>query len=437
MDRLSVSFQLRSKVSKGNTDVQCHITINGGKRLVYNTYKKVLAKDWTKKSSDKRAFRFFKSTMKGYHEANKDLLDFFQTVHSEFNRFCREHNRVPTNQELKHCLNVAFERTKRAERIDLFQFIERFIERRRKSMIAEGKRVSGNTTLTGYQQSLNLLKEFSKSTRTPLDFDLINLEMYEAYVEYMQDEKRYRPSNIGKHIKYLKTFMNDALELGFTKNRSHQSKYFRIIRSESFAIALNEEEVQAIHELDLSDNKGLDEQRDVFIVQCSTGLRFSDVSNLTRENIRTDSGKSYIQIKTQKTGEVVSIPIDARLSEILVKYKDTSNGFPRAFQNQVMNRYLKVLGQKVDLLHQYETINSTIGGKNVTEMKKRYELLTSHTGRRTFATKYYHLGVPPQVLMLITGHKSEAAFFKYIKTTSTDFAKVFELVVERSQLKVV
>jgi integrase len=434
--KLSVTFTLRSKSSKGLTDVYARFTIRG-KRLVYPTGLKVLPKYWSKSRSEKLQFKFVSSKMTGYSDANQELQDLHYVAQSQFRRFIQDNGRIPTVDELKTCLDTVYGKNEIQSQINLFQFFDLFIERRTKQMINEGKRVTGNTTLTVYRQTQRLLEEFATATRTKVDFETISLELYENWVEYMQDVKEFKISNIGKHIKTLKTVLNDALEQGLTDNRAHQSKYFKTLKDESFSIALIEQELQDIHELDLSQNKGLDEQRDVFIVASSTGLRFSDVSRLTKKNIHVDNGRRYIQIKTQKTGETVSIPLDKRLTQILDKYKDTERGFPIANTNQVINRQLKEICKRVESLNDVETINYRQGAKDVTEMKRRYELVTTHTARRSFATNYYKAGVPPQFIMKITGHRTESAFLRYIKMSALDSAKVFELIIDKNNLSVV
>ena len=88
-------------------------------------------------------------------------------------------------------------------------------------------------------------------------------------------------------------------------------------------------------------------------------------------------------------------------------------------------------------LHDVITVQKNRGGKVVTEMKKRYELITTHTARRSFATIYYKKGVPIQFIMKITGHRTESAFLKYIRTTPLDDAKMFEMFIDKQTLKVV
>ena len=436
MERLSITFTLRSKSSKGLTDVYCRLTIKG-ERLVYPTGIKVLPTDWSNKRTDKLRFNYCKPTMLGHSDANQKFSDLYNLAQSLYRRFHSDNRRVPTLTELKNLLDLAKGKTEKSAPINLSTFIDQFIERRRTQMINQGKRVTGNTILTTYRQTKRLLKEFGTATRTKIDFDTINLELYQKFIDYMHDVKGFSISNTGKHIKTLKTFMNDALEDGHTDNRSHKSKYFKVTTDESFAIALTDDEIQSIYELDLSNNKGQETQRDAFIVACSTGLRFSDVSVLTKKNIVSKEGRTYIQIKTQKTKEPVAIPIDGRLAEIMDKYKDSERGFPKVFANQIMNRHLKEIGKMIPELHDVLTVQKNKGGKPVTEMKRRYELLTTHTARRSFSTIYYKKGVPIQFIMKITGHRTESAFLKYIRTTPLDDAKVFEMFMNQHSLKVV
>lgn len=436
MERLFINYILRSQKSPGLRQVQCRMTIRG-ERIVYPTGLKVLPKDWSNKKLDKDNFRQVKSSMIGYRNANQQLHDLHHTAQSLFRRFIQENNRTPSKDEFREQLDIGLGKAEKSKPLTFFQFYEKFIERRKNQMTSEGKRTSGNTVLTVYRQTLNLLREFETETREKISFESISLELRERLVTYMQDEKDFRPGNIGKHIKTLKTVLNDALEQGLTNNRAHQSKRFTTITAETFAIALTWEEVEAIASLDLSNNKGHDEQRDLFVLMCSTGLRFSDASKLNKKSIVNSEGRKYIQTVVQKTQQDITIPVDARLEFILKKYEETEKGFPNAYANPVFNRYIKQIGKQVEQLHDAMTINFVKGGKHQTEMKMKYELLTAHSGRRTFATHYYnHTSVPTKAIMRITGHKTESSFLKYIRTTPLDDAKMFVLALDQQNMRI-
>ena len=137
------------------------------------------------------------------------------------------------------------------------------------------------------------------------------------------------------------------------------------------------EELEKFEKLDLSASPRLEKVRDLFLIGCYTGLRFSDFTQIKPENIITE--KSIIQVRTQKTGERVSIPLHRTVKKILAKY---DNFLPKAYTNQVMNRYLKDVASLAGLK---ETVETTItrAGKVEKTPSKKFDLVSTHTARRS------------------------------------------------------
>lgn len=271
-------------------------------------------------------------------------------------------------------------------------------------------------TKLSYGTTLNVLKDYSKTLKEPLTFDSINMDFYNHFVRYLTENKKFAKNTIGDHIKKIKVFMNYANDKGYTTNKGHEHRKFQVISETPETIYLNNDELLTLYKKDLSTNPRLDRVRDLFIIGCYTGLRFSDLSQLTPDKF-TNNG-TRLKIRTIKTGETVVIPLHWTIKEILKKY----NGVPpQAISNQRMNEYLKELGDTADLKEQV-TITKTKGGLNFDKTYKKYELITVHTARRSFATNMYLAEVPTISIMKITGHKTERAFMKYIKVSDEENA---------------
>ena len=273
-------------------------------------------------------------------------------------------------------------------------------------------------TKLSYGTTLNIIKAYQKSKKQELTFEDINLDFYADFVKFLHNVKRvfrktvikgYNINTIGDHIKKIKVFMNYANDKGYTTNQGHRHRKFQTIEEPSETIYLTDKELATLYKFDLSGNKKLDRVRDLFIIGCYTGLRFSDLSQIKPENFIKNG--TQLKIRTVKTGETVVIPIHWMIKEILEKY----NGqLPRTISNQKMNDYLKELGQKAEFADKIQ-LNKTQGGKRVTEIKEKWQLITVHTARRSFATNMFIAGVPTISIMKITGHRTERAFMKYIK----------------------
>lgn len=188
---------------------------------------------------------------------------------------------------------------------------------------------------------------------------------------------------------------------------------YKLTDEESTAIALTEEEIEGVYSLKVGKRARV--IRDLFVISCETGLRYSDLINLSEENINTKYGT--IQRKTQKTGAIVIIPLRRRSREILSRYIPKYNASQGNY-----NKVVKTLCRKAGIIEKV-LVEYTRGDKIVRKSLPRYKLVSSHTGRRTFATSAYLAGVQPARIMMLTGHKTEDSFFKYIRIEKRENAK--------------
>lgn len=301
-------------------------------------------------------------------------------------------------------------------------------------LIKSSETLKERSTLQTYRETLGHLQRFKKGRYKDLDFDSIDLEFYYDFVEFLTKEQGMSINTIGKQIKTLKTFLNEATERGINKKLDFKSKRFKVLSEEVDTTYLNEEEIQILLSLDLSDSLRLERVRDLFIVGCRTGLRFSDFSGLAKEDITNNR----IRVRTQKTDEVVTIPIHPNVRQIMQKYSEQYEvPFPPAVSNQKMNEYLKEICKKAGL-NELVPQTTTVAGKRTKTTTPKYELITTHTARRSFATNEYLRGTPTITIRAITGHRSEKAFLKYIKVSNDQHADILmKMWEDQTSLKVV
>ena len=290
----------------------------------------------------------------------------------------------------------------------LFEFIDSYI----KSV----KALRTASTIQVYNNTLNHLKAFKDFSRKNIDFETINLDFYNDFTDYLIKEKDFSSNTVGKVVKTLKTFLNEATERGINTKLDFKSKRFKVMNQDSETIYLSETEIETIYKLDLSLDEKLDRVRDLFIVGCQTGLRFSDLSQLKTENIN----EGFIKVRTQKTNEIVVVPLSNQVKSILNKY---NGNLPNGISNQKTNEYLKELGNKAKFNQTIEiTLNK--GDVKIKSFKEKKDLITTHTARRSFATNLYLKGFPTISIMKITGHKTEKAFMKYLKISQEQNAEL-------------
>jgi len=305
---------------------------------------------------------------------------------------------------------------------DLFEYIDKLI-----SNSEDGKRLNKSKmiaykTVQRYRTTQKLLIEFKSFTGYNLTFNSIDKDFIDSFNSFMAKEKNYSIATMGKHIQTLKSFLNEATEDGVNTCLKFKGKAFATKKIVKDAIHLNESELNTMYNLDLSGNERLDKVRDLFLIGAWTGFRFSDFTDIKPENIKKDkNGYFFEKIQFKGKGKVI-IPLNDTVLELLAKY---GNKLPKAISNQKFNDYIKEVAELVPQLHEIHERNISKGGKELTEINPKYELVSSHTARRSMATNAYERGVPTLSIMAITGHKTEKAFLSYIKTSSKKHAEIF------------
>ncbi len=187
----------------------------------------------------------------------------------------------------------------------------------------------------------------------------------------------------------------------------------------TFAVFLSMNEITRIYyyKFEHQDKRKAKERiRDLFVIGCLTALRYSDYSTLTNQNLIGE----YIVKRTKKTNVDVKVPIHDYVKEIFEKY---GGHIPCQLCIQHFNKYLKLVMREVGLTDKI-TYSYTKGGKLITNTREKWELISSHTARRSAATNMYLAGrMKTLEIMRLTGHRSEQNFFRYIRLTNDDTAR--------------
>ncbi len=292
------------------------------------------------------------------------------------------------------------------------EYIARFVED-----ATTGKRLNAKSqcfapiTIKSFAKLLRALERYQTETRRGIDYADWTIGEYHALKSYLTN-RGLTINYIGALLKDLKQLLKQSHGEELHTNPVFMHRDFKRLVEEVDNIYLTSDELQTLAHLDLSRDLRLDRVRDVFLIGCYTGLRFSDFSELRPANIT--HGGQILTRKTQKTGSRVSIPLNHNVLAILKKYDGVP---PRSMTNQRMNRYVKELCQHAGFTEQVET-GRTKGGLREIRTLEKWEMVTTHTARRSFATNAFLAGVAPESIMKITGHKSATVFMKYIKITS-------------------
>ncbi|HPH36482.1 MAG TPA: phage integrase SAM-like domain-containing protein [Sediminibacterium sp.] len=293
------------------------------------------------------------------------------------------------------------------QKLDLFPFIEQFIK--------DCVPIRKEATIKTYWGTYRKMKLFAEMRGIKsFGYNDITLEWRSQFIKFLQSKGVSRNTE-GKHIKTVKVFMNEATERNLNTNLAFRSKGFQKPSEDIHKIFLTMEKITKLANLDLADDRLQDIIRDYFIISCLTALRYSDVTRICKENIKD----GFIEIKTVKTGQEVVIPISPLVKNILIKY---NYDLPKAPCNQVFNRYLKEIGKKAEL-DESILVTRTIGGIKKTEVKREWELLSSHVGRRSLISNCILEGINTSSLMVLSAHRSLRSFQSYVRISQQQNAE--------------
>ena len=323
---VSVKFYLKRPDSDKETVIYflmnygAYTVLPSGKKkylpLKYYTTESILPQAWDIQKGEPLAptAKNKRVNMVEYKELKAELerieavaKDTYRRLENDGVEITSEHLTLELDKIFKDKKEVKIEASK-----DLLCFIDDYIEKSDKKIVTKKQ----------YKIVRNNISEYADLSKKRPTFEDITLDYYLGFVDFLK-HRGYSPNTIGARIKGLKLFMNEAYERGLHSNLDFRLKRFSKPSEETKAIYLNENELKAIYDFDFSNNKKLDRVRDLFLIGCYTGLRFSDLSLLTTKNINEEN--NTINVKTQKTGKMVVIPIHAFIRQILLKY--SSFGF--------------------------------------------------------------------------------------------------------------
>ena len=273
-------------------------------------------------------------------------------------------------------------------------------------------KISKNTvaygTLKNYKAVKTHLSDYIEKKRKALRFEDFDHSLFEDLNAYFITDKKMTNNTIVRIIKNLKRFLNWGIEKGYHSNEKFRS--YKVSMKEGEIVVLSLEELLKIYNLEI-ERESLRQVRDVFCFGCFTGLRFSDIQNLKRNQIKDD----MIHINVIKTKETIDVPLNDYSKAILNKYSHLPDEkcLP-VISNQKSNDHLKIIGQMAELEEKITLVRYQ-GAKRIEETLPKHKLLTTHIARKTFITNAFRLGFPAEIIMMISGHKDYKVFKRYNK----------------------
>lgn len=263
-----------------------------------------------------------------------------------------------------------------------------------------------------YKVLMKHVNDFSEKYDCIIYTNSVTEDFIEDFIGYLRD-KNMRNNTVKGLIEKIKAMTKKAGNYGYAVNRTFDE--ISVPEEDTCSIALSMNDITRIYYY-TGLTKKQEKIRDLFIVGCLTGMRYSDYSTLTSDNIQKD----IIVKKTKKTGVTVHVPVHSYIKELLDKY---DGELPKDISIQHFNRSIKTICKKIGLTDKV-VFTRTVGHNVVTDTYEMWQVISSHTARRSAATNMYNSGrMKTLQIMLITGHTTEKNFFRYIKIGREENAK--------------
>lgn len=259
----------------------------------------------------------------------------------------------------------------------------------------------------------NTLKNYLNAFRDEITFEYFDHNGLNAFVSFLRDKKNLRNSTIRKQMGFLKWVLRWAHQKHYSDNCAYMTFKAKLKTAEKTVIFLRPDELKAVEDTKIPAPKQyLERVRDVFLFCCYTGLRYSDVNNLRRSDIK----ENHISVTTIKNVKAVDIDLNDYSRAILAKYENFVFKGDKALpviSAQRMNEYLKEL-MKLAKINEPVRLTYYKGNERYDEVYPKHELIATHAARRTFICFAISIGIPPEVVMKWTGHRSYRAIEPYI-----------------------
>lgn len=309
-----------------------------------------------------------------------------------------------------------------APKDSIISFIDQFVKDCESGVRLSPKRQKLKpSSISSYKTTQRLLEKFqrhAKFTLTLKDFSQADIDKFSNFL--IVDEELA----MNTHAKSMMDLLQ-IIKYAVKQKRIPAAKMveleFDTRREETDSIYLTEEQI-----LEMLGIKDFDEPvhevvRDIFVLGCFTGMRFSDYSSIDTTAIRNNR----LEFVQKKTGGKVTLPIHPVVNSILKKY---NNALPPVPENNEFNRIIKLVGEKLPSLHVPFTKQVTYKRELTEFVGMKYTYLQTHTARRSFCSNEYLKGTDPLIIMSISGHKSHKSFMRYIKVSGDQFADKLEKI---------
>ena len=404
----NVSFQYRSKKPIANVEVRFTFKDSNDKfRSYYTRTDLEVSKAFWEEYRKKTNFRDVdKANLKTEVEKHLSKID------NHINKQYRKETSEITKDWLKDTVNVFYK--PKSETVipdNLLQFFDFYLSKKQHEIKAG--------TLRKWGVVRNKLANFESYQKRTYKVKDVNKAFLDEFTTWSK-ERQYDNAVINGNFKDIRSVCKEAQLYNIEISNDLFLLKAKLKNTPAFKIYLSVDELEQISDLK-NLPEYLDNARDWLIISCYTGQRISDFKRFSPDMIRKQSGRTFIDIKQQKTDKNVSIPLVPIIKEIL---KKRNGQFPKIISDQKYNDHIKYVCRLAKINEMIEGKVATvteIGTRKEVGTYKKWQLITSHVGRRSFATNFYGK-LPTSYIKDITGHGTETMLLKYIGKTSKDTA---------------
>lgn len=332
---------------------------------------------------------------------------------------CKRNNRVIAKADMNAALDVILQKKQHSKAEapagDMIADFKLIIEGMRSGKIltpGRNKKRYKATTIRNYEErTLPKLELFFKESKLDPSYNLVTLQVYYQFISWCHKQD-LSDNSIGTYIKCWRRMGQVAMAQGRHSNTIFENEEFAILKEDTDDIYLDETKIKALTDLKLV--AGYEVARDWFVLDCYLGLRVSDLRRVTM----ADFAGEYFQFVNQKTGAEVAIKINRIVKAIIKKWK----GLPPALADGKLNEYIKEVAKAAKLNKKF-IYKITKGGTLVTETLEEWQMVSSHTCRRSFITNLLKSGEPHAHVMKLAGIKRYETLMKYFKQTAEEVAE--------------
>jgi integrase len=413
----AVNFLFRSTKDKGFLNLRLLYRFNStdyvfGAKTEFEVSKHYWTKQHKKKSKDIEITTQQTDTNAELNKIENHVLNAFNSVDPD------EVNKDWLQTQIDYYYNPP----KKEESIqipnNLIDYIEFYIDYRKHEL--------KETSIRKFRVIKNKLKRLQaeRTNKQPILINEINENFKNEFVNYLKKEK-YSQNTMQRELVFIKTFCKHAKFIGVETHP--QLEKLSLKRDNKIdKIFLSFDDLEKIESIDKDQlTESLDNAKDWLIISCYTGQRVSDFMRFTPEQISVEDGDSILDITQKKTVKETTIPLHPKVLEILEK---RNGNFPYRISDQKYNDYIKDVCKlaKLNKPTKGSKLSETEPESKTYRKKKgiypKWELVTSHIGRRSFATNFYNK-IPTSYLINITNHATESQFLAYVGKGSKDKAK--------------